>query len=72
LPGHGSASHPFRGWFGQGQSGSVASQQHADYVSPLAQFHPAPTRPVFEPQLYHSPPLLLDPVAKPLPPAGKL
>jgi hypothetical protein len=70
--GHGTASRTFGGWFGKGENGDVASQQHADYVSPLAQFHPAPTRPVFEPQLYHAPPLALDPVAKPLPPAGKL
>jgi len=56
---------------GKEQNDAVASQQHADYVSPLAQFHPAPTRPVFEPQLYQAPPLALDPVAKPLPPTGK-
>lgn len=27
----------------------VPSQQHADYLSPPAKFHPVPTRPVFEP-----------------------
>lgn len=38
------------------------SQQHADYVSPLARFHPVPTRPVFEPLPAYHPPVLLDPL----------
>lgn len=40
--------------FGQGR---VPSQQHADYYSPPAKFHPIPTRPAFEP-LPSYPPLL--------------
>jgi hypothetical protein len=48
---------------------SVPSRQGPDYVSPLAKFHPVPTRPVFEPQLAYPPLQLLDP-DKPPPPAG--
>jgi hypothetical protein len=40
------------------------SQQHADYISPLPEFHPLPTRPVFEPLPSYTPPHLLDPPAK--------
>lgn len=43
----------------------VPSQQHADYVSPLAKFHPVPTRPVFAPLPGYHPPTPLDPVGKP-------
>ena len=42
-------------------SGPVPSQQHDDYVSPLARFHPVPTRPVFEPLPEYSQAVLLDP-----------
>ena len=44
----------------------VPSEQHADYLSPLARFHPVPTRPVFTPVPSAHPPRLLDPVPKPL------
>lgn len=40
--------------FGRGQ---VPSQQHPDYYSPPAKFHPIPTRPAFEP-LPSYPPLM--------------
>jgi hypothetical protein len=71
FAGHGAGLHPWHCWRGKWQSGPVDSQQHADYVSPLPQFHPLPTQPVFEPQLLYPMPLALDPVAKPHPPAGK-
>jgi len=44
-----------------GASGPVPSQQHDDYVSPLARFHPVPTRPVFEPLAEYHAAVLLDP-----------
>jgi hypothetical protein len=45
-----------RGWFARQRNG-VPSQQHPDYYSPPAKFHPIPTRPAFEP-LPSYPPLL--------------
>jgi hypothetical protein len=44
-----------------GGDGGVPSQQHDDYVSPLAKFHPVPTRPVFEPLAAYPPAVLLAP-----------
>ena len=55
-------------WLGREQKGAVPSQQQYDYVSPLPQFHPAPTRPVFESLPYYLPPL--SPAAKPSGVAG--
>jgi len=49
----GSARGLFSAWFGEG----VPSQQHPDYYSPPAKFHPVPTRPAFEP-LTSYPPLV--------------
>jgi hypothetical protein len=43
-------------WFAHQRHG-VPSQQHPDYYSPPAKFHPIPTRPAFEP-LPSYPPLL--------------
>jgi len=37
-----------RTWFARQRNG-VPSQQHPDYYSPPAKFHPIPTRPAFEP-----------------------
>ena len=48
------------GLFGMNASSSIPAEQHADYLSPLAKFHPVPTRPVFESLPAHGPPLLLD------------
>ena len=48
--------------FGSGGLNLAPSEQHADYVSPLAKFHPVPTRPVFEPLPAYHPPVALDPL----------
>jgi hypothetical protein len=55
--------HGGHGMGGDGGDGGVPSQQHDDYVSPLAKFHPVPTRPVFEPLAAYPPAVLLDPHA---------
>jgi hypothetical protein len=52
---------------GMGGNNSVPSQQGPDYSSPLAKFHPVPTRPVFEPMPAHPPTELIEPgISNPL------
>ena len=41
--------------------GGVPSEQGPDYLSPHANFHPVPTRPVFEPLAVYPPTELLEP-----------
>ncbi|HEY2411943.1 MAG TPA: hypothetical protein VGI40_06860 [Pirellulaceae bacterium] len=49
-----------RTWFARQRNG-VPSQQHPDYYSPPAKFHPIPTRPAFEPLPSYPPLLPADP-----------
>jgi hypothetical protein len=49
--------HGLLGRHGWGASDRVPSQQQYDYVGPLPKFHPAPVRPVFEPQFFYEPPV---------------
>src|SRR5262245_30227913 len=63
---------PLLAWLHHGAAGFgshglnlAPSEQHADYVSPLAKFHPVPTRPVFEPLPAYHPPMPLDPLPTP-------
>lgn len=49
-----------RAWFARQRNG-VPSQQHPDYYSPPAKFHPIPTRPAFEPLPTYPPLLPADP-----------
>jgi hypothetical protein len=63
--GHGLEHGPLFAWLHgglvrAGAGGPVPSQQHDDYQSPLAKFHPVPTRPVFEPLAEQPAVVLLD------------
>ena len=50
-----------------GNNNSVPSQQGPDYSSPHANFHPVPTRPVFEPTPAYPPTELIEPgISNPL------
>jgi hypothetical protein len=49
-----------RAWFVRQRHG-VPTQQHPDYYSPPAKFHPIPTRPAFEPLPSYPPLLPADP-----------
>ena len=52
---------------GMGGNNNVASQQGPDYASPHANFHPVPTRPVFEPTPTYPPTELIEPgISNPL------
>ena len=49
------------GMDGIGANNAVPSQQGPDYLSPQPKFHPVPTRPVFEPQVFYPPTELIEP-----------
>src|SRR5262245_46213798 len=56
--------HSHGAWHGLlARAGRAPSQQGPDYSSPQPKFHPAPTWPVFEPQITYAPVHLIEPVA---------